>query len=401
MWSEKNMMKYLYGDSTELPLQRDFLGLLDNYIDISVKSITIENAVFDLKETIKDRRGLKNSVLDEMDNFVLTVETAISGAVSRSKEQEMIVKYADKSKDFLKKFIEDGKTKFSEEIFREINEFEKKVEENDEENRRTLESFFIQDPLPIINKQYTIKSTKDGYSAKVQIDYDGNISSLFDIASSEISFWKRHIKARDFIKGLEIPARMKKPFLKKELVPDFITMDDYILSDLMISGKELEVVLRKRLDTSAERFRLKMNFVDEFSVEVYYAEENEVEKNIQAVPELKNTLNILRLRELGEKILEQVEDLYPKKQKLEYLYLNGKDVLEENLVFELMQKVAEIFAPTISEIKKHSPFEEELSLKSEDESGNRSEIYLKKSVVKDKLYGIKEKGRKLFDILDV
>jgi len=395
------MMKYLYGDSTELPLQRDFLGLLDNYIDISVKSITIENAVFDLKETIKDRRGLKNSVLDEMDNFVLTVETAISGAVSRSKEQEMIVKYADKSKDFLKKFIEDGKTKFSEEIFREINEFEKKVEENDEENRRTLESFFIQDPLPIINKQYTIKSTKDGYSAKVQIDYDGNISSLFDIASSEISFWKRHIKARDFIKGLEIPARMKKPFLKKELVPDIITMDDYILSDLMISGKELEVVLRKRLDTSAERFRLKMNFVDEFSAEVYYAEENEVEKNIQAVPELKNTLNILRLRELGEKILEQVEDLYPKKQKLEYLYLNGKDVLEENLVFELMQKVAEIFAPTISEIKKHSPFEEELSLKSEDESGNRSEIYLKKSVVKDKLYGIKEKGRKLFDILDV
>ena len=395
------MMKYLYGDSTELPLQRDFLGLLDNYIDISVKSITIENAVFDLKETIKDRRGLKNSVLDEMDNFVLTVETAISGAVSRSKEQEMIVKYADKSKDFLKKFIEDGKTKFSEEIFREINEFEKKVEENDEENRRTLESFFIQDPLPIINKKYTIKSTKDGYSAKVQIDYDGNISSLFDIASSEISFWKRHIKARDFIKGLEIPARMKKPFLKKELVPDIITMDDYILSDLMISGKELEVVLRKRLDTSAERFRLKMNFVDEFSAEVYYAEENEVEKNIQAVPELKNTLNILRLRELGEKILEQVEDLYPKKQKLEYLYLNGKDVLEENLVFGLMQKIAEIFAPTISEIKKHSPFEEELSLKSEDESGNRSEIYLKKSVVKDKLYEIKEKGGKLFDILDI
>ncbi|MCZ7372105.1 MAG: hypothetical protein O8C60_00340 [Candidatus Methanoperedens sp.] len=140
-------MKYLYGDSTELPLQRDFLGLLDNYIDISVKSITIENAVFDLKETIKDRRGLKNSVLDEMDNFVLTVETAISGAVSRSKEQEMIVKYADKSKDFLKKFIEDGKTKFSEEIFREINEFEKKVKENDEFFQKILALISIRNIL--------------------------------------------------------------------------------------------------------------------------------------------------------------------------------------------------------------------------------------------------------------
>lgn len=119
-------MKYLYGDSTEFPLQRDFLGLLDNYIDTSVKAITLEYNVFDLKETIKDRRRLKNSVLDEMDNFLLTVETSISGAVARSKEQGTIVKYAEKSKDFLKKYIEDGKTKFSDDIFQEIADLKKR-----------------------------------------------------------------------------------------------------------------------------------------------------------------------------------------------------------------------------------------------------------------------------------
>jgi len=145
-------MKYLYGDSAEFPLQRDFLGLLDNFIDTSVKTITLENTVFDLKENIKDRRNLKNSVLDEMDAFLLTVENAIAGALSRSKEQETIVKYAEKSRGFLKNFIEEGKTKFSGEIFQEIAEFEKKVDESDEENRKTLESFFISDPIPIINK---------------------------------------------------------------------------------------------------------------------------------------------------------------------------------------------------------------------------------------------------------
>ncbi len=394
-------MKYLYGDSTEFPLQKDFLGQLDNYVDTSIKSITLENKIFSLNEDIKDKRRLKNSVLDEMDSFLITVESAIADAVAGSKEQETILKYAEKSKEFLKKFIEEGKAKFSDEIFREIEELEKNVYEAVEENRKTLELFFISDPIPIVNKKYTLKARDEGYFAKIQIDCDGEISSIFEIASSELPFWKSQVKAYDFVKGIEIPAKMKKPFLKKELAPDMVGIDNYLLGDLVLSGEELEIVFRKRLDTSAERFRLKMNFGDEFAVEVYRAEENGVEKNVQVVPELKSALNIFKLRELGEKTIEHINALYTKKHRLESIYLGGKDVLEENLVFELMQKVADLFSPTVAEIKKHSPSAEELSLKAEDETGERSEIYLKKTTVKDKLIAIKEKGDKLFEILGV
>lgn len=192
--------------------------LLDNFIDTSVKTITLENTVFSLKEDIKDRRRLKNSVLDEMDSFLTTVEKTIAGAVARSKEQETILKYSEKSKEFLKKFIEEGKTKFSDEIFREIEEFEKKVDEADEENGKKLELFFISDPIPIINKKYTLKATVEGYSAKVQIDCDSEISSVFEIASSEVPFWDGHVKAYDFVRGVEIPAWMKKTIEK--LLPE-------------------------------------------------------------------------------------------------------------------------------------------------------------------------------------
>ncbi|MBU4374058.1 MAG: hypothetical protein KJ714_06390 [Euryarchaeota archaeon] len=394
-------MKYLFGDTTDFPRQRDFLKLLDNFTDTSVKAISLENTVLELKETIIDRRRLKNSALDEMDVFLLTVENAISDAVGRSKEQEIIIQYSDKSREYLKKSIEDGKNKISDEILQEIAQLEKKVDEADEDNRKTLESFLTQDPVQIINKKYALNATVEGYSAKVQIDCEGDIICVFEIASSDIPFWDGHVKAFDFVRGVEIPARMKKPFLKKEEVPDIVSIDDYLLSDLVLSGKELEVVFKKRLETGAERFRLKMDFNDEFEIEVYRAEENGVEKNIQAVPELKSVLNILRLRELGEKIQEQTNKLYSKKQRLEYIHLNGKDVIKENIVFELMQKVAELFAPIIAGIKEHSPFGEELSLKAEDEKGERSEIYLKKSDVLDKLDAINVKGKKLYEILGV
>lgn len=96
-------MRFLFGDSTEFQMQIDFLSLLNNFVETSVKTIKLENAVFDLKETIMDRRRLKNSVTDEMDNFILTVENAIGGAVARSKEQDTIVKYAEKSREIFKK----------------------------------------------------------------------------------------------------------------------------------------------------------------------------------------------------------------------------------------------------------------------------------------------------------
>jgi hypothetical protein len=395
------IMKYLFGDTTDFPPQRDFLKLMDNFTDTSVKAISIENNVFELKEKILDKRRFKNSVLDEMDIFLLTLENAISDVISKSKEQEIIIRYADKSREFLKKFIEDGKNKLSDEIFQEIDRLEKKVDEANEDNRKTLESFFIQDPVHIISKKYSLKAAEHGYSTKVQVSCEGTITCEFEIASSDIPFWNDHVKAFDFVRGVEIPARMKKPFLKKEEVPDIVRIDDYFLTDLVLSGKELEVVIKKNLETAAERFRLKMNFNDDFEVEVFHAEENEVEKNIQAVAELKSALNILRLRELGEKILVRTNDLYPKRHGLEYIHLNEKDVIEENIVFELMQNVAEFFAPIIADIKKHSPFGEELSLKAEDEKGDRTEIYLKKSVVMDKLDAIKDKGKKLSEILGI
>lgn len=335
-----------------------------------------------------------------MNSFVLNVETAISGAVARSKEQETLIEYADKSKEYFNKFIEESKTKFSDEILKEIAQLEKKIKEACEENRKILESFFIYDPIPIVDEKYTIKATEKGYSAQLKIDCESGISCLFHIASSESPFWRNHVRARDFVKDVQIPARMKKPFLKKELVPDIVNINDFIIVDLVLSDKELDVVFRKRLDIKAESFRLKMKFETEFSVEVFEIEENGTEISIDDIPELKNELNCLRLQELGLKIVEKTKYLYPKKQKLETIFLEEKDVFEDNLIFELMQKVAVIFAPTIAEIKKHSPSGEELSLKSEDEHGTRQEIYLKRSEIKDKLDEIGEKGMTLSEVLD-
>lgn len=347
-------MKYLYGDSTEFPLQRDFLGLLENFIDTSVKVITIENTILELKEDIRNKRKLRDSVLEEMDGFIAVVENAISKALSLSKQQDIIFGYTEKSKHFIEKFINEVKKEFSDNISKEIKQLEEKIKVANDEIKKTLKYFFILDPLPIINKRYTLKITKEGYSAEVKVEYGGDISCIFEIETSELPFWNRHVKGFDFLKGVEIPAKMKKPLFRNDLQPHIISLDYYYLTHLTLSNRKLEVVFRRTPNIDAERFRLRIGSVHN---EIYYAEEDGVEKSIKAVPELKRELNISKLQELGEIIVKQAQLLYQKKQ-LKVVYLSGRDVLANNLYSELMQKIAEIFAPTIKEIKKHTPSRE-------------------------------------------
>ncbi len=393
-------MKYLYGDSTEAPLKKDFLGLLDNFLDTGIEAIKLENTVFELKEDIRERRRLKNSVLEEMDSFRSTIDGAISGAVSKSKEKERMLLYAEKSKHFLEKFVIDGKKDFTDDMHREITQFDEKIKEVHEASIKTLEPFFMNDPVPIINKTYTLKAMKEGYSAKVVVEYEGDISCIFGISTSGLEFWKKHVKGVDFQRGISIPARMKKPLLKKQSEPDYLSIDYYYLTDLALSGNRLEVVFRKGLNINSERFRLKIN-LDGIDVDVYYAEENSVEKNVRATPELETALKTAQLVELGEILEKMTAGLYNKRQTLEGTYLMGIDVFEENIVFELMERIAEVLAPTVSEIKKHTPSDEELSLKAEDDSGKRGEIYLKKADLREKLGKIGEKGARLLGILGI
>lgn len=392
-------MKYLFGDSTEFKTERDFLELLDNFIDVSIKGISTENRILDIKEQMKNKRLLRDSVLSEMSTFLSAIEITVADAVSKSKEQETIISHAEKIKESIKSYIEENKITFSDNTAQEIESLQKDIANMVEENRDMFESFFVQDPISIIDKKYDIKTTEEGYSVLIQTYCENDISYIFSVISSYISLWKNHTKVSNFIKGIGIPSKMKKQFLKKGEIPDIITVDDYFVSDIIASKDELEIVIKKRIYVTSERFRIRSNLSAGSIADIYYAEENGVEKNIRAVPELDNVINNIKIRELIEKIIEHLDDLYQKREKLKSIYIYDKNVQEDDLVFELMQNVAEILAPIIAEVKEHSPSKEELSIKEEDEHGKRREIYLKKSEIREKLSKIKEKGDKLLEIM--
>lgn len=392
-------MRYLFGDSTEFPLQRNFLELLNSFVDISVESIINENEILLFKEDIDHICKIKDTVQDNMDLFSSTVDNMISDIVSNNGNRDHIVKFAGKSKDFLKMTADIYKENFSQEVLQETSQLEKMIYDIREKNRKMLERFFYIDPIYAINKECSLKTTKEGYSIKIKVEYEGDISCIFDIPPSELFFWGEYIKTSEFVKGIEIPIGMKKVLFRKELKPEYINVDDYIFSDIIFSksGQIIEIVLNERLGESSQRFRLKIDLTGESSSNVYYIEKDSIERHINE--EFKNELDMQKLHKLGKKIVEQIDDLSSKKPRLENICLNSTNIIENDNVFEFVLDISKIYAPIIAEINKHSPLKEELSLKIEEDINQRKEIYLKKSQIKDRLNIIKDKGDKLFECL--
>jgi len=62
-------MKYTFQDSTELPVQRDFIQDLQDYISISKEAIPLEKSIIGIKQGNKEETAISQSKLEEIDMF--------------------------------------------------------------------------------------------------------------------------------------------------------------------------------------------------------------------------------------------------------------------------------------------------------------------------------------------
>jgi hypothetical protein len=76
--------------------------------------------------------------------------------------------------------------------------------------------------------------------------------------------------------------------------------------------------------------------------------------------------------------------------------LDGKDVYKNHLGLALVSRLVKTFAPIVEEITTRSPSEAELSLKREDDSGKREELYLRREELLKKLQPLNAEGRGYF-----
>ena len=83
-------MKYIYQDSTELPVQRDFIEDLKSFIDITARVIPLENSIIELKCKHKEALHELNNRINGMNIFEEKLSLLVNKLVNDIGTEDLI-----------------------------------------------------------------------------------------------------------------------------------------------------------------------------------------------------------------------------------------------------------------------------------------------------------------------
>jgi len=380
-------MRYLYGDSVPFPLQYNFLQTLETFVGAAARAVQLH---FDFDEVqAQNAMAATHRVraLGELEGVHRAAMQALHDAAARSSEPSA-QEYARQVEEHANRIVEGHRVSAESAGEREQASMRGDSERRRAEMRTAVESFLTAGRLQAVETRVTMRlvNGKNEINA-LFLNADGIVSS-FTLAAAQTATWAAPRKVSDFAHGMDLSVGVKKSLFKRTVQPEVVHLDDYTIGGFDIADDTCEIRLRKKAD-QVDTLIFKLQRLDtELLAEVFRAgEEGASHLDAPDRAQLERLWQLLRAGSV---------DALGRKERLLSISIDGQDVFENGLVMPFIQRLVAQLAPTVAEIGKRSPNAEELSLKHEDDSGRREEIYVRKQDLVAKLQPLSRDARAVF-----
>lgn len=374
-------MKYTFQDSTEFPVQRDFIQDIQDFIRISKEVIPLEKSIKEIKQVNIEETGTTQAGIEEIDRFQKEITECIEERALGYESREVL--------EIKSKTIE---------TCANISLLKKneKLEDIDKQNRlalievRQLEDRILTALSPFFeNSIYGAEHTC--YASSEDRKLKGwQVSSIDGMRYEfELSFIQDTLKVEDLQK-LTLPVRSKSGFLSKEEKVKKLDVSGFYVTNIEHGKNTTRTVIE---DKDAEnRFIITS---DGGTFLIMYGD-NEITGDEKLAPALdKDSISIF-----VEKIKDFVTDSVVFR-KLRLILIDGKNAVEENVIFDCLKIIAGIYGKLAGECIERGYMEGEITIKIEEPGSIRTEKYISKSEASSELSSIGPEGNELARILRV
>lgn len=374
-------MKYTFQDSTEFPVQRDFIQDIQDFIRISKEVIPLEKSIKEIKQVNIEETGTTQAGIGEIDRFQKEITECIEERALGYESREVL--------EIKSKTIE---------TCANISLLKKneKLEDIDKQNRlalievRQLEDRILTALSPFFeNSIYGAEHTC--YASSEDRKLKGwQVSSIDGMRYEfELSFIQDTLKVEDLQK-LTLPVRSKSGFLSKEEKVKKLDVSGFYVTNIEHGKNTTRTVIE---DKDAEnRFIITS---DGGTFLIMYGD-NEITGDEKLAPALdKDSISIF-----VEKIKDFVTDSVVFR-KLRLILIDGKNAVEENVIFDCLKIIAGIYGKLAKECIERGYTEGEITIKIEEPGSIRTEKYISKSEASSELSSIGPEGNELARILRV
>jgi hypothetical protein len=376
-------MKYTFQDSTDLPVQRDFIKDLQDFIKLSRETIPLENAARLLNEKKKKNIVSAETKIKGIDEFEMGVTTAIQGLAINIESLGLT-----DVKDDISVATASISSKKKTELYRQLEDNLKAADyEIDQLSSKMLSilSPFFEEGVYNSISTYSFLQEEERINGK-QISSTENMEYWF-----ELKFNNDKLKVKDLYEKFSLPVWVSGGLLRREDKVKKIDMSDHHIISMEYDGDEhLEAMLKD--DNSEHVFKI-------------VADEN-------TFMILHNDQDITIDEKLAESLEEDEVLLLIKKMKLYFsvavqsrtlirVFIDGKDAIDNNRVFDCLKIIAATYGALIKDCLTKGYNKDEITIKIERPDETRTEKYISRAEVFKQLSDIGSEGFELASIMKV
>ncbi|MDI9394060.1 MAG: chromosome segregation ATPase [Euryarchaeota archaeon] len=374
-------MKYIYQDSTELPVQRDFIEDLKAFIDITARVIPLENSIIELKCKNKEELHKLNKRIMGMNLFEEKL-----GMLVKKLEKDIGTEDLASCADAILSVCSENLGKK-----REILDIEsRKAESRAAQEYQKIEIKVLEALTPFLISGI--------YGAEKRFELSSSLNEISGVMEGSISgvqyyyrlwFAEEPLTVDRLIGNFSLPGWTKAGILRKEEKIKMQDLSDYLVTSLEYdSGKNVRIILENK--KSNRKFRIESGGLK------YFAYEDE--KEITADKELGTYIDTVSLAKIPEMVQNYLRTNI-RTYSLSKILLDEEDAVSTNQVFDCLKVVAEQYGVIVNECLAKGNSKEEITIKMEEADGTRTEKYISKAEMYAQLSDIGSEGVEIAEIL--
>lgn len=376
-------MKYTFQDSTDLPVQRDFIEDLKNFVDACCKVLPVEKEAIEKNENYRKSTYSLEKALEELNSSNdKTVECV------KSLDSDFAGHYLDEYKksvlDACDRAAHEGLEQVNLSLEKERNDYNKFMNSIGSQVLSMLNPLF-EGGIYGSHESYSMEA-ENGHLTGKKISTLGSMQSFFELGYSRSS-----VAIKDLIDTLFIPTWTRAGLISKEKKIKMEDLSEYLLKSFEYDGNEhVEASFsNKKADHSLKI----ISDGDEYSV-IFD------DTDITADPALFKSITLEEIDSLVNNLVEFARSNIASR-KLVNLMSGDENAIYSNEVFDCLKAVAEQYSDIITQCRERGYVKGEITIKIEKEDGTRTEKYLDRSEIFNRLSELGSEGLEIAGILGV
>jgi len=381
-------MTFVFQNSKEMPVQKNFIDDLNNFLDLIEKILPIENKAIELNSQTKkeeERFEKESSAMTKFNNELKDSLEKLSKNYQLEPIEKCKVKVNETSATYIEKQKEQMKIVLDDLTRRSKDE----VDQMTEQIRKELEPF-LWSMVYNVNKTQLITASAEKLNGSITIGTNG-LSYNYNVTYNEVP-----LQIKKFIDEISIPIWSKGGLIhkgdriKKLDISEYIIKRIYNNDDFQLDLENKKGTKKVNIKVPEEIKHASIMYIDEATTDITSSED------------LLAQVDFYKLRELIRGIKEYVDNEANIVSKtLISVEIDEKDAIASNEIFDSIKIITSQYGEIISEILNNGFTKEEIVIKEIIKDGTRNEIFISVDEISNRLSALGGDGLELIDLLNL